>query len=199
MLQTNITSVCGECSQCLRLTGFAPTHSVCAFTVYIAQALSCSAKHCLRRALGCMHFPGLSRSGSGTRVLLKGGDSVGPAFCALPRSKSLNWPGVLRAPSLRLIASPIPAAHFSGCTTGTPSQADVDCPESQEVLVSSKLCLQFGRWCLSGSEIVPFQLWLPLPPCLWQRMDWSTAGYLCSVLCSVRRPGGILVYGFLLG
>ena len=40
--------------------------------------------------------------------------------------------------SLQLIASPIPAAQFSGCTTGTPSQADVDCPESQEVLVSNK-------------------------------------------------------------
>ena len=35
-----------------------------------------------------MHFPGLSHSGSGTRVLHKGADSVGPAFCALPRSSS---------------------------------------------------------------------------------------------------------------
>ena len=28
----------------------------------------------------------------------------------------------------------LPATRFSGCTTGTPSQADVDCPEPQEVL-----------------------------------------------------------------
>ena len=28
----------------------------------------------------------------------------------------------------------LPAARFSGCTTGAPSQADVDCPEPQEVL-----------------------------------------------------------------
>ena len=28
----------------------------------------------------------------------------------------------------------LPAARFSGCTTGAPSQAEVDCPEPQEVL-----------------------------------------------------------------
>ena len=37
---------------------------------------------CLGRALGCMHFPDLPRSGSVSRVLHKGTDSVGPAFCA---------------------------------------------------------------------------------------------------------------------
>ena len=31
---------------------------------------------------------------------------------------------------LQLIDSPVPAAWFSGCITGTPSQADVDHPES---------------------------------------------------------------------
>ena len=35
---------------------------------------------------------------------------------------------------MRLPASPVPAAQFSGCTTGLPSQADVDHPEPQEVL-----------------------------------------------------------------
>ena len=39
----------------------------------------------------------------------------------------------------------LPAARFSGCTTGTPSQADVDHPEPQEVLVSKEACLQFCR------------------------------------------------------
>ena len=41
-LQTNITGLCGECSQCLGHTGFAPTHGVCAFLVYTAQAPGCS-------------------------------------------------------------------------------------------------------------------------------------------------------------
>ena len=87
MLQTNNT---GVCSQCLRHTGFAPAHGLCAFPVYIVQALCCSAENCLRRALGCMHFPILSHSGSGSQVLHKGADSVGPAFCARPRSKKLR-------------------------------------------------------------------------------------------------------------
>ena len=57
------------------------------FTVHTAQALGCSARKCPRLALGFMHLPGLSRSGAGTQVALRGADSVGPAFCALPRSE----------------------------------------------------------------------------------------------------------------
>ena len=39
------------------------------------------------------------------------------------------------------------ATHSSvlACTTGAPSQVDVDHPESQEVLVSNEACLQFRR------------------------------------------------------
>ena len=42
--------------------------------------------------------------------------------------------------------------------------ADVDYPESQEVLVSNEdlvSLLQFGIGCLSGAVIAPFRLWLP--------------------------------------
>ena len=55
--------------------------------------------NCLKWALGCMHFPGLSRSGSGSPVLHKGADSVGPAFCAFPRSEQPRRPGAWRAHS----------------------------------------------------------------------------------------------------
>ena len=89
-LQTNITGMCGECLQCLGHFGFAPTHGMCAFPVYTAQALGCSAGNCLMQALCCMHSPGLSRSGSGSRVLHKGADLVGPVFCACPRSEQLR-------------------------------------------------------------------------------------------------------------
>ena len=89
-LQTNITGVCGECSQCFSCTGFAPTHSVCTFMVYTSQALGCSARNCLRQVLGCMHFPGLSHLDSGSWVLHKGPDLVGPVFCALSRSEQLR-------------------------------------------------------------------------------------------------------------
>ena len=64
-LQTNITGMCGECSQYLGHTGFAPAHGVCAFLVYTAQAPGYSAGELSKRALGCMHFPGLSCPGSG--------------------------------------------------------------------------------------------------------------------------------------
>ena len=63
-LQTNITGMCGECSQCLGHTGFAPTHDMCAFPVYTAQAPGCSA--------GELSNPG-------------------PGLCALPRSKPLRF------------------------------------------------------------------------------------------------------------
>ena len=137
-LQTNNT---GVCLQCLSHTGPAPTHGACTLPAHTAQALGCSAGNRPRPALVCIHHPGLSRSGSVTQVVLRGTDSVGPAFCALPSSgdevfgECGHW----------LIASPIPDAQFSGCTTGAPSQADVDCPEPQEVLVSNEACLQFGR------------------------------------------------------
>ena len=65
-------------------------HGVCAFKVYTSQALGCSAGNRPRLALGCMHLPGLSRSGSGTWVLHKGADLVGSAFSALPWSEQLR-------------------------------------------------------------------------------------------------------------
>ena len=42
----------------------------------------------LKWSLGCVHFPELCCSGS--QVLHKGTDSVGPVFCALPRSEQLR-------------------------------------------------------------------------------------------------------------
>ena len=88
-LQKNITGMCGECSQCLSHTRFAPAHGVCAFPVYTAQAPGCPAGS----GVDCVHLPALSHSGSGSWVVHEGTDSVGPAFCALPRSKKLRQPG----------------------------------------------------------------------------------------------------------
>ena len=76
----------GMCLQCLSHIGPAPAHGICALPAHPAQALGFSAGNRLRLALGCMHLPGLSSSGSGTQVVLRGTDSIGPAFCALPRS-----------------------------------------------------------------------------------------------------------------
>ena len=68
------------CARSLRHTGPAPAHGACTLPVHTAQALGCSAGNCPRLALGCMHLLGLSRSASGTWVVLRGTDSIGPAF-----------------------------------------------------------------------------------------------------------------------
>ena len=87
MLQTNNT---GVRSQCLSHTGSALAHGACSLPAHTARVLGCSAGNNPRPTLGCMHLPGPSCSGSGTRIVLRGADSVGPAFCALPRSEQLR-------------------------------------------------------------------------------------------------------------
>ena len=63
----------------------------------------------------------------------------------------------------------LPAAWFSGCTTGAPSQVDVDHPEPQEVLAKKPAC----------SLVDNSSLGLRLPPsgsgCLLPG-GWSAAG-----------------------
>ena len=63
-LQTNTTGMCGECSQWMDHTGFAPAHGVCACLGLHSQAPGCS-------------------SGALSKV--------GPAFCTLPRSNLLRF------------------------------------------------------------------------------------------------------------
>ena len=109
------------------------------------------------------HAPPCPHS-SASRLLRWDLSEAGPELYALPKSKTLrfrhsgspqrrrlSWacvlcPSQVRAAQVtRCLVSAVPAAWFSGCTTSAPSQADVDRPESQEVLVSNEACLQFGR------------------------------------------------------
>ena len=78
----------GVYSQCLSHTGPAPTHGACSLPAHTAQALGCSTGNHPRLALGCMHLPGLSRSGSGIGVVLRGADSVGLCFVPFPGPSS---------------------------------------------------------------------------------------------------------------
>ena len=85
----------GKEGHCIQITlacarNVSATLRLCALPAHTAQALGCSAGKHPRLALGCMHLPGLRHSGSGTRVVLRGTDSVGPAFYALPRSEQLR-------------------------------------------------------------------------------------------------------------
>ena len=136
--------------------------------------------------LGCVHFPGLSCSGSGSWVLHKGTDSVGPAFCALPRSEQLRQPGAWQAhsPQVGSASYHLPGPGHSGSTV-----SGVPCVSSGELISGcdppggcqlSRIQGRFGsNWesthslvenAISGAEFAPCLLALAvacLPLCLW--------------------------------
>ena len=76
---------------------------------------------------------------------------LGLRFVPFP---GLSSSGVWRARSLRLIAFPVSAAQFSGCTTGAPCEADGDCPEPLEVLAKKPACSLVGKVSL-GLRLPP--------------------------------------------
>ena len=126
-LQTNITGVCQECSQCLSYTGFAPTHGVCAFPVYTAQALGCSARELSEAGPGLHAIPRskLLRfrfSGTPQRCRLCWACALCPFQVQAAQLTRCLASAVTPSWRLHLITSPIPAAQFSGCTMGAPSQ-----------------------------------------------------------------------------
>ena len=125
-LQTNITGMCGG-SQSVWATLGSSTLTVCVLSWFTLLRLQVALQgNCLKRALDCMHFPDLSHSGSGSWVLHKGTNSVGPVFCALPRSEQLRRPGAWQAhsPGGRCILSPPWSwpLGFSSCAVGASSQ-----------------------------------------------------------------------------
>ena len=120
-LPTNITGMCGECSQCMDHTGFAPAHGMCAFLVYTAQAPGCSARE-------------LSKAGPGFHALPRS-KLLRFRFSGTPQRRRLGWACILcpsqvrAAPATRclastlypggpcvLITSPVLDARFPGCT-----------------------------------------------------------------------------------
>ena len=145
---------------------------------------------------------------SGCRLFHREPSEAGPELRAPPRSKPLRfshsgspqrrrlgWACVLCPSQVRVAQvfgergrcdlSPLPAALFSGCTTGAPPQADADCPEPQEALVSKGACLPFGRSCLSGAVITPFRpFWLWLPDTGGNGLQLANS-ILSFVLCTV--------------
>ena len=73
----------------------------------------------------------------GAQAALRGTDSAGTALCALPGPSSS---GVWRARSPRLVTFSATAAQFSEWTTGSPCEADGDCPAPPEVLAKKPAC-----------------------------------------------------------
>ena len=175
---------------------------MCVFLVYIAHAPGCSVGVLSKVVLHFMYFPGLSCSGSVSRVLCKGTDLAEHVFCALPSSEQLRQPGAWQAHcprwSVHLITSPVPATQFPRCVARAPSQvccvcplgscslaatllADVNHPGSQEDLVSNwEPAHSLVEDAISGAEIAPCLLALAVAHlllCLWVvGRCWSTAG-----------------------
>ena len=137
-LQTNITGMCGECSQCLGHTGFAPTHGVCAFPVYTAQAPGCSAGEL---------------------------SEAGPGLCALPRSKPLRFKflGIPQRHRLGwacvLCPSQVRAAQMPRCLVSTLSpggQCLLSSPWSQPLGflgAQQECCLRCAMCLLWGADL----------------------------------------------
>ena len=136
MLLTNNT---GMCSQCLSHTGPAPAHC----THRSGSRLLCQE---LSEPGPGLHAPPRSKPLRFRHCSCPQRHRLDwPAFCALPRSEQSGDEVFGEHGCCDLLPPPIPAAQFSGCTTSAPSQADVNCPEPQEVLISKEACLQFGR------------------------------------------------------
>ena len=108
--------------------GLSQVTVACAFLVYTAQAPGCSAGHCPKWALHFVQFSGLNCSGSGSQVFHKGTDSIGHAFCALPRSEQLRQPGAWQAHcprcAMHLNHLPVPA-WFPRCSMRAQSHVAV--------------------------------------------------------------------------
>ena len=129
--RTNVTGVCGSATVS-RPRWVCPRSREWAFPGYTAQAPGCSAGNCLRQALGCVHSPGLSGSGSGSPQRRRLGWAC---VCALPRSKQLRGPGAWRARS-----PPVGGCIFSP----PPSQPLGFLAVQPAYLLSCALCLFWG-------------------------------------------------------
>ena len=178
--------------------------------VYTAQAPGCSAGELSKAG------PGLW-AGSGSRVLPKGTDLVGPAFRALPRCERLRQQVLGKraySPSwvVRLITSLVPAPWFPGCAGRALPQVcyvsllgswsltatllvDVNRPGSQEDFVSNwEPAHSLVQDAVSGADMAPCLLALACRlPASGRGRDQSAATELSSdipsILCSVSGPG----------
>ena len=105
-LQTHIAGMCGECSQCLSHTGFAPAHGMCAFSVYTARAPGYSAMELSKEGPGLSALPRsmlLRFSGTPQRHRLGWACVLCPS-----KSKQLRRPGAWQAhsPQVQCVLSP---------------------------------------------------------------------------------------------
>ena len=133
-LQTNITGMCGEFSQCLGLTGFDPTH-VCAFLVDTAQAPCCPAEE-------------LSKASSGLRALPRS-KPLRFRFSGTPQRHRLGWACVLcpfqvqEAQATRCVASTL--SQVCGASYHLPGPIRLFSWGCSRSAISGVLCVSSGE------------------------------------------------------
>ena len=131
-LQKNITGMCGECLQCMDHTGFAPAHSGVSFL-----DLHCSGSRLLCR--GTVQSRLCISCTSQVQVLRYStkADSVGRAFCALPRPKQLRRPGAWRVhcPRWSVCLNHLPGpSHWVSWVCHEVTVSGVPCVSSRELI-----------------------------------------------------------------
>ena len=180
-LQTNVTGLCGEHSQCSSHTGFALAYG-CVLSLSTLLRLPAA----LYGAGPALHAVPVFRYSTKARARLGLRFVPSPALAA-QAARSLT--GTLSLGAVHLIPSTVPAS-VSACTSWVRAPcvvsilgswplaatllADVDHPEYQEVFdLKLGVSLQCGRGCHLWDRVYPFPL--PLASCLWWGMGWSTA------------------------
>ena len=172
-------------------------------------------RNCLRRALGCVHSPGLSGSGSGSPQRRRLGWAC---VCALPRSQAQvicclagagagapSWGGGLLPPlSQPLGFLGVQWVRLLRCSVCLLWRADLWLRPSQRMSTGQNpkksWLAEKSAYSWGSDASLGLWLWLPWPACLrlpspaclrWG-MVLSAAGQLCSVLCAVSGPGSVL-------
>ena len=137
-----ISLACVESARSVSAALGLPLLTVCVLSLSTLLRLQVALQgNCLKQALGCVHFPGLSRLGSGSQVLHKGTDSVRPVFCALPRSKKLRQPGTWQ----------VHYPRWSGASYHLPSRSRLVSWVCNRSAVSGVLCVSSGE-LISGCD-----------------------------------------------
>ena len=132
-----ISLACVESARSVWATLGLPPLTMCVLSQPTLLSLQVALQgNCLKWALSCVHFPGLSRSGSGSRVLHKGTDSVGCAFCALPRFEQLRQPGAwrVRCPRWAVRLSHLPGPSRLASQVRHEHHSGVPCVSSGELI-----------------------------------------------------------------
>ena len=157
-LKTNTTGLCGECSQCMDHIGFSPTHGMCAFPVYTAQA------------------PGFSAGEF---------SEAGPGFCVLPRSNllrfrflgtpqrhRLSWDCILCPSQARATCNKL----LGECTLPQVRSVSYHLPRSCcSIFWVCSRCAFSGVPCVSSGGV---DLWLQ--PSRWMSTVWNPRSWLAT-------------------